>query len=70
MVSYRQSRKGKMSDTYPIVLPDSDALEYVTEDVACVYEDVDENLAIIRNMRTRKIVGFRLSNWSRLSTHG
>jgi hypothetical protein len=42
---------------------DGDAIEYVTEDGPCVYERIDHNLDIVREMPTGKIIGFRLNNW-------
>lgn len=43
---------------------DSDALEYASEDAACVYERIDANCDLMRCMDTDKVIGFRLNGWS------
>jgi hypothetical protein len=53
-----------------IYLPDSDSLEYVNRDCASLYEPVDADLAIIRAIDTRQVIGFRLNNWSKLFIGG
>jgi hypothetical protein len=46
---------------------EGDRIEYVTRDCAAVYERVDENLDIIRDMATGTIIGFQLNGWSKHS---
>lgn len=38
---------------------DPPRLEYVTKDSACVYDRIDAQFSVIRDMRTRDIIGFQ-----------
>lgn len=42
-----------------VELADPPRLEYVTKDVACIYNPVDERFCYITDMETRKIIGFQ-----------
>lgn len=44
-----------------IYYPDADAVEYVTRDAAVLYEEIGPGAAIVRDMTTNEIVGFRIS---------
>lgn len=35
-------------------------VDYVTRDVSCVYERIDDRFEVIRDMHTREIIGCRL----------
>jgi hypothetical protein len=45
-----------------IYFRDGDAAEYVERDVAVVYEEIGSGAAIVRDMETREILGFRIQN--------
>lgn len=46
---------------------EGDYLEYVERDVPTVAEAISHGFAILRDMKTREIVGFRLADWAYLS---
>ncbi len=50
-----------------VVYVDADVMEYVNSDVASVYDYVDENLSIIRNMQSGEIIGVAISNWRQMN---
>lgn len=54
----------------PVVVhyEEGDYLEYVERDVPTVAEGITPHLAIMRDMATRRIIGFRLADWSYLRT--
>lgn len=43
-----------------VYLPEADAAEYVLRDCACIYEEIDHGAALIRDMGTREVIGFRI----------
>lgn len=49
-----------------VYFTDSDILEYVTKDTACVYDQIDTDFAVIRQMGTGDVIGFRLERFSKL----
>lgn len=52
-----------------VYFAESDALEYVSRDVATVTEWINPDLEIIRDMETRNIVGVRINGFSRWKTN-
>jgi hypothetical protein len=44
---------------------ESDALEYRSSDAVCIYEWINPDLEIIRDMNTREIIGARINGFSR-----
>lgn len=49
-----------------IYFPDADVLEYASRDGGCFYENIDADFAVVRDMLTSEIIGFRLSRYSKL----
>jgi hypothetical protein len=43
---------------------EGDYLQYVERDVPVVAEAVSHAFAVLRDMKTREIIGFRLADWS------
>lgn len=46
-----------------LYLEDSDSLEYVRIDCACVHKRVDALLTLVLDMKERKLIGFRLKGF-------
>lgn len=46
-----------------LYLDDADSVEYVRQDVACVYRRVDGFLTLVLDLNTRKLNGFRLKGF-------
>jgi hypothetical protein len=46
-----------------LYLEESDSLEYVKADGPCVYKRVDPLLTLVLDMRTRKLIGFRIKGF-------
>lgn len=56
-----------VKDEYAPVLVhyiEADRIEYVTRDVPSIYERIDENIDIVRDMETKEIIGVQINNWS------
>ncbi len=41
---------------------DADAAEYLLKDGACYYDEVAPGVALVRDMDSREVIGFRIAN--------
>jgi hypothetical protein len=48
-----------------IYYPDSDVAEYVTRDTAVMYDEISPQVALVRDLQTREILGFRIQDPAR-----
>ena len=42
---------------------DSDCFEYVTEDVAVVYDEVEAGVCLLKDIDSREVKGFKVEGW-------
>jgi hypothetical protein len=45
-----------------VYLPQAKVAEFVTRDCACLYEEVAPGTALVRDMETREVIGFRIED--------
>lgn len=56
-----------------VYLPQANVAEYVARDCACLYEEVAPGTALVRDMQTREVIGFRIEDpkaWASALTDG
>jgi hypothetical protein len=48
-----------------IYYPDADVAEYVSRDAAVMYDEISPQVALVRDMQTGEILGFRIQDPAR-----